>query len=192
MYLLSDVKNEILAISEFKKSAVFRFFRHFSTFFRLLIWFSGFWRLHFSWYAVSAVTVLILQVFIFKISFAEKEKGCRWASFLKNINGADFIHAFSLREGGAKRKSHFAAQSWKKKLRYRDFAACGRRQGLRALDRAALRHHHAIPMVQSRSRIFLQTIQKAAGCSRATGKDFCEAWRKRRERVRHRNCVVMP
>ena len=49
---------------------------------------------------------------------------------LGNINGADFIHAFSLQEGGAKRKSHFAAQSCKKKRRIGDLAACGRRPAL--------------------------------------------------------------
>ena len=37
-----------------------------------------------------------------------------------------------------------------------------------------LRHYRVIPMVQLRSRIFRQTIQKFAGCSSATGKDFCE------------------
>ena len=36
------------------------------------------------------------------------------------------------------------------------------------------RHYRVIPMVQLRSRIFRQTIQKFAGCSSATGKDFCE------------------
>ena len=36
------------------------------------------------------------------------------------------------------------------------------------------RLHHAIPMVQLRSRIFRQTIQKAAGCSGATAKGFCD------------------
>ncbi len=36
------------------------------------------------------------------------------------------------------------------------------------------RLHRAIPMVQLRSRIFRQTIQKAAGCSGATAKVFCE------------------
>ena len=40
--------------------------------------------------------------------------------------------------------------------------------------RRLLRHCRAIPMVQLRSRIFRQTIQKFAGCSRATDKDFCE------------------
>ena len=38
----------------------------------------------------------------------------------------------------------------------------------------SLRHYHAILMVQLRSRIFRQTIQKFAGCSRATDKNFCE------------------
>ena len=37
-----------------------------------------------------------------------------------------------------------------------------------------LRHYRVIPMVQLRSWIFRQTIQKFAGCSSATGKDFCE------------------
>lgn len=74
--------------------------------------------------------VLILQVFIFKISFIEKRKkdaGGHPFGKYKNINGANFIHAFSLQEGGAKRKSHFAAQSCKKKRRIGDFAALKRR-----------------------------------------------------------------
>ena len=73
------------------------------------------------------------QNFIFKISFIEKRKkdaGGHPFGKYKNINGADFIHAFSLQEGGAKRKSHFAAQSCKKKRRIGDFAACRRRPAL--------------------------------------------------------------
>ena len=38
----------------------------------------------------------------------------------------------------------------------------------------SLRHYRVIPMVELRSRIFRQTIQKFAGCSSATGKNFCE------------------
>ena len=74
--------------------------------------------------------VLILQVFISKISFSKyhllkkkKDAGGHPFGKYKNINGADFIHAFSLQEGGAKRKAHFAAQSSKKKRRIGDFAA---------------------------------------------------------------------
>ena len=37
-----------------------------------------------------------------------------------------------------------------------------------------LRHYRVIPMVELRSRIFRQTIQEFAGCSSATGKNFCE------------------
>ena len=37
-----------------------------------------------------------------------------------------------------------------------------------------LRHYRVIPMVELRSRIFRQTIHKFAGCSSATGKNFCE------------------
>ena len=43
-----------------------------------------------------------------------------------------------------------------------------------AVSGAPLRHYRVIPMVQLRSRIFRQTIQKFAGCSSTTDKDFCE------------------
>ena len=69
---------------------------------------------------------------------------------------------------------------WSEPVRYED-----RRLVLRNMKIFILRHYRVIPMVQLRSRIFRQTIQKFAGCSSATGKDFCEVWRKRCKQVCH-------
>ena len=53
-----------------------------------------------------------------------------------------------------------------------------------------LRHHRAIPMVQLRSRIFRQTIQKFTGCSNATGKDFLQYDGKDASKYACANCAA--
>ena len=53
-----------------------------------------------------------------------------------------------------------------------------------------LRHYRSISMVQLRSRIFRQTIQKFTGCSSAIGKDFLKYDGKDASKYAYANCAA--